>query len=166
MPKGKEQRKSWQQNYLDQKLSRWIVLDTGKIREGQPLDPVVYELVGQQMAKGEAGEVGVCRLATEAEANNVLISGAIDTIANTSLAKAMIERLGEGVHDSLSKIHKIMQGVEGWPNVTNQKGKMKLGEYFGEEFHTSDGTVQVSSKKKGKSTIWEVEIHLTNEGDE
>jgi hypothetical protein len=150
MPKGKEQRKAWKSNYLDQKLSRWIVLDTGKIREGQPLDPVVYELVGQPT---EAGEVGVCRLSSEAEANNVLISGAVGQMAGDSIAKTMIDNLGYDEHDSMTKVHKLMKGTEGWPDISKTPGKLTLLGWFGDPFNTSEGTVQVTNPGKGSWII-------------
>ena len=53
MPKNSEQKKAWKQQYLKAKLSRFIVLDTGKIREGEALDPVMMELVPQEMDEGE-----------------------------------------------------------------------------------------------------------------
>jgi hypothetical protein len=52
MPAGGEPRKRWKQKFLEDELGRFIVLDTGKIREGRPLVPVVYELVGEELPRG------------------------------------------------------------------------------------------------------------------
>ena len=62
MPRNFEQRKVWKTKHLELGLSRWVVLDTGKIREGEPLPPIVYELTGQEMDKDEGAPIGVCTL--------------------------------------------------------------------------------------------------------
>ena len=56
--------------FLEDELGRFIVLDTGKIREGRPLVPVIYELVGEALPEGF--EIGVCRVSSASEAENVL----------------------------------------------------------------------------------------------
>ena len=113
MPKGKDSRKSWKQNYIDQNLSRWIVLDTGKIREGKPLSPIIYELVGQPMAEGEGDEIGVCRLAEEHEANNALLDEAIDVIIAAEVAMAIFNTAGPGEYGP-QPMHKKMKGHKLW----------------------------------------------------
>ena len=123
MPKNAEQRKSWKQRYLDEKLSRWVVLDTGKIREGAPLEPVFYELVGQEMEEGEGDPIGVCALSSEHAASNALLDASINVIATSELAKAMFDKLGEGEHQVLSTIHKLMNGVPEWPEGDRLQGR-------------------------------------------
>jgi hypothetical protein len=113
MPKGKDNRKAWKENYIDQQLSRWIVLDTGKIREGKPLDPVIYELVGQDMEPGEGWQIGVCRLAEEHEANNCLIDAAVDVVAADEIARALYNTMGPGSY-APQQAHKKMKGHQHW----------------------------------------------------
>ena len=119
MPKGKDNRKAWMNEYIEQKLSRWIVLDTGKIREGQPMDPIVYELVGQDMAEGEGDQIGVCRLADTGQANNSILDHAVDVIAADELAKDLLAVLGAGEFIP-SKVHKMMKDHPRW-TYTAQK---------------------------------------------
>ena len=117
MPSAKAAKRAWNDDWNRQGLSRWIVLDTGKIREGKPLAPIVYELVGQEMAEGEGDPIGVLRLATEDEAGNVLLDVGCNVIAASELARAMLETLGEGKHTVMSHFHKSMNGVNLWPRA-------------------------------------------------
>jgi hypothetical protein len=157
MPKQAEQRKSWKNHYLSAGLSRFIVLDTGKIREGKSLEPVVMELVGQEMAKGEGDEIGVCRLANEAQAANALLDVAIDTIAVSELAYSMVEKLGEGQHKVMVDIHGSMKGVVGWPNGERLQGRdlatLCSGE-FTKRWVKVEGDYSVKFvEKTGKGTV-------------
>jgi RecA-family ATPase len=113
MPKGKDSRKAWKANYIDQNLSRWIVLDTGKIREGRPLAPCIYELVGQDMARGEGDQIGVCRLSSEAEADDVLTYAAVAHLDAGDVAAAMVQVLGDGECPPQAA-HKKMRGHKFW----------------------------------------------------
>lgn len=123
IPKNPEQRREWLKLSLDQRLSRWIVLDTGKIREGEPLEPVVYELVGQEMDEGEGRPIGVARRSSQAEAVNSLLDSAIDVLGATAMAEALEASLGAGKHTNMKKVHKAMKGHECWPDVATLASK-------------------------------------------
>ena len=75
------------------------------------------------MAKGEGDEIGVCRLANEAQAANALLEVATDILAVSELANAMVEKLGAGEHSVMKSIHKSMKGVIGWPNGDRLQGR-------------------------------------------
>lgn len=128
-------RKAWKDKTLDNNLARWIVLDTGKIREGKPIAPIVYELVGQPMALGEGDDIGVCRLADADQAANCLLDEAVDTIAAQMIGEYLVELVGRGKHTTMSKVHNVMAGVTGWPNTTRWREAQSdwLVELFGEE---------------------------------
>jgi len=169
MPKNSEQRKRWKQQYLDEKLSRLVVLDTGKIREGAPLKPVVYELVGQDMDEGEGDPIGVCELSSEHTASNVLLDADINVIAASELAKAMLDRLGEGEHNVLAKIHKSMRGIAGWPGGDRLQGRDLEGMCSGifiqrEVMADGDYGVKFESKgSKGTKAKWAIVIKKVEE---
>jgi RecA-family ATPase len=114
LPADKDLRKLWKQGRLDQKLDRWIVLDCGKIREGETISPAVFELIGQEMTPGEGDPIGVCRLATPAEALNALSSSGINAIGGKMLADDLFITMGAGLH-AVSKVHKNMHGNPVWP---------------------------------------------------
>jgi hypothetical protein len=123
MPKNGEQRKAWKQSYLEGRLSRWVVLDTAKIREGEQLEPVVLELVGQEMDEGEGLPIGVCRLSSASEAENSLVEVSATSLSASILAATLLEKLGEGRHDKLDDIHKAMAGDPGWPAGKRLQGR-------------------------------------------
>ena len=152
-PKNAEQRKAWKQQYLSAKLSRFIVLDTGKIREGEPLDPVMMELVPQEMTEGEGRAIGVCKIITEADAANALLDASIDVTGNTLLAIAMVNTLGEGTHSNMTKANRLMGGHELWPNTSKTEGKDALLRMFGDKFNTENGSVQMLRDGKGNWRI-------------
>jgi hypothetical protein len=170
MPHNKEQKKAWKSQYLTAKLSRWVVLDTGKIREGEALDPVVYELVGQEMDKGEGDPIGVCRLADEAQADNALLDAAIDMIAGTELAHAMVNRLGEGEHKVLATIHNSMKGYSAWPSGPRLQGRdleAMCSGVFTERWVMAEGGYSVKFvSKEGKGTEAKLAIVIKADGPE
>lgn len=153
MPKNGEQRKAWKQKKLELALSRYVVLDTGKIREGEPLQPVMYQLVGQEMDEGEGSAIGVCEMTDEQTAANVLLDGAIDKLFASELAEKMGERLGYGSFTKLAEIHDKMRGEDIW-TVTGDRmftrDAEKLHMMFEDAVHFSGGTVQLvlDTKKK------------------
>jgi hypothetical protein len=164
MPTNGEQKKQWKQQYLNANLSRFIVLDTGKIREGKALEPVVMELVPQEMGEGEGDPIGVCRLADEAQAANALLDEAIDTIAASALASEMAKRLGEGEHKVLSTIHKSMNGVDLWPNGARLQSRdleRLCGGVFTQRWVCAEGgysVMFVSRGGKGTAANWSIVI--------
>jgi len=162
MPQGPK-RKIWKQQALALNLSRWIVLDTGKLREGRPIPPVVYEMVGQEMDEGEGDEIGVCRLADAAQAENSLLDGAIDTIHATELAHLLYNTLGTGVHRSP---HKQLRGHALWPAVgarMQDRDHQKLLEMFGDKpVRAGDFEVVYRMAGTGKSTQYTWEIYDPN----
>jgi hypothetical protein len=155
MPYNTEQRKAWASMALSKKLSRWIVLDTGKIREGEALDPVVYELVGQEMDEGEGAPIGVCRLSTESEAADALLAGAVSAITHSELARDMIQNLGAGEFKSMAHVDKKMQGHMLWPDLKQARGKQRLFEMLGDKVVVETGSVQMIQQNKGK---WQITI--------
>ena len=153
MPRNKDQKKAWKAQYLSAKLSRFIVLDTGKIREGEAISEVIMELVPQDMDEGEGDPIGVVRLSSEADAANALLEGTVDTMANGELARAMINTMGEGVHKNMTQAHRFMQGHELWPDTSKTEGKQKLLDMFGEKYTVDSGSVHVLCDAKGKWRI-------------
>ena len=143
MPKNTEQKRAWKQQYLTEKLSRFIVLDTGKIREGEALDPVMMELVPQDMAEGEGDPIGVCKLTDEATAANALLDGSVKATGNRLLADSMIEILGVGSYSNMTEVHRIMSGTPLWPDTSKSEGKDKLLDMFEVPFNATGGRVQV-----------------------
>jgi len=160
MPGNKDQRKAWKAQYISAKLSRFIVLDTAKMREGQSLDPVMMELVGQELPKGEGDPIGVCKLTTEADASNALLQGSVDAIELNELAVSMVSTLGEGRHTNMSEAHRAMTGHELWPNTTKREGKDKLLKMFEEKFYSENGSVQVIVTP-GRKAKWEIVIEVS-----
>jgi hypothetical protein len=157
-PANPDQKKAWKQQFLSAKLGRFIVLDTGKIREGEAIDPIMYELAGQEMDKGEGDPIGVCRLTDEAKAANALLSGSIDATEADILSEAIINTMGGGKHKSMRAADKMMHGHQLWPNVNKEPGKKKLLLMFGEKYSTNNGTVQVSCSGTSTSTKWLIDI--------
>jgi hypothetical protein len=154
MPPGGEARKRWKQKFLEDELGRFIVLDTGKIREGRPLVPVVYELVGEELPEGF--EIGVCRVSSASEAENVLQHSGDDAYLAGELAYQICEEMGEGVH-SIKEIHG--RGVLGWPltdgDVTAARYD-RIRELFTDPVSSELGMIRVA--KKGKA--WALEVVL------
>jgi hypothetical protein len=157
MPKNGEKRKNWKKAYLEQGLHRWIVLDTGKIREGESLDPVVMELVGQEMDEGEGRDIGVCRLATQAEAENSLLHTNADVIAASELATEIIQGFGSGCY-LLSVVHTKVKGKWDWPDNKALKGTslFKVTSMFKEPINGLGGDVQIIETKKKTTGRWQV----------
>ena len=153
MPKNKEQRQAWKQQYLTEKLSRFIVLDTGKIREGEALDPVMMELVPQDMAEGEGDPIGVCKLTDEATAANALLDGSVKVMGNRLLADSMVEILGVGAYSNMTEVHRIMSGTPLWPDTSKTEGKDKLLDMFEVPFNATGGRVQVVHVSQGQWRI-------------
>jgi hypothetical protein len=155
-------RKRWKDNHLQEKLGRWIVLDACKVREGKWPDPVVYELVGQEMAEGEGDEIGVCRVSTAAEALACLDQAASEVLLRNAIAEALVFTLGVGVHRGLAPIHKQMAGQICWPQV--QKADASQGQFkdivrmFSDPVPSGKNLVRVVHSGTGKGARWEVEI--------
>ena len=141
MPKNGEQRKAWKKAYLDEDLSKWVVLDVGKIREGEGFPPVHYQLVGQEMDEGEGRPIGVCRLATQAEADNALLHSNADIIAASMLGTDLINTMGYGRFTSMAKVAKDMKGHEAIPDLTQSKGKQDMYAMFNETVACENGYV-------------------------
>ena len=154
MPAGGEPRKRWKQKFLEDELGRFIVLDTGKIREGRPLVPVIYELVGEELPEGF--EIGVCRVSSASEAENVLQHSGDDEYLAGELAYQMCKEMGEGVH-SIKETHG--RGILGWPlsdgDVTAARYD-RIKELFGDPVSSELGVVRLT--KKGKA--WALEVAL------
>ena len=158
-PANGEHKKQWKQQYLNANLSRFIVLDTGKIREGNPIDPVVMELVPQEMDEGEGDPIGVCKLIDEAQAMNALLDEAIDTIAATELANAMITTIGEGEHRNMTALHRMMEGHQLWQlDLRKTPGKTALLGMFGDRYMTTSGAIHVTCIGTGSGAKWCVTI--------
>ena len=154
MPSGGEARKRWKSKFLEDELGRFIVLDTGKIREGRPLVPVVYELVGEQLPEGF--EIGVCKLSSATAAENVLQHSGDDAYLAGELAYQICKAMGTGAH-SIKDIHKL--GILGWPltdgDVTAARYD-RIKELFDGPISSELGVVQVG--KRGKA--WALNVVL------
>jgi hypothetical protein len=152
-PRNKDQRKAWKAQYLSANLSRFIVLDCGKIREGQAIPEKIMELVPQEMDKGEGEPIGVINVIDEATVMNALLEGSIDTITNDELSYAMVNTLGEGTHKNMAECDRLMHGHQAWPNTNKVEGKQKLLEMFGDKYNVENGSVHVLCDAKGKWRI-------------
>ena len=145
MPRNAEQRKAWKSRSLDLKLGRWIVLDTGKIREGEPMAPVYYEMVGQPMAKREGNPIGVCQLRQEHDAANVLLDSVADVMQASQLAERIGETLGVGIHRNFPEVHRKMKNEPLWPSAQRLYSRdfERLHVMFKQPVHWSGGTVEL-----------------------
>tara|TARA_R110000823_G_scaffold25325_11_gene74618 strand:- start:700 stop:2910 length:2211 start_codon:yes stop_codon:yes gene_type:complete len=148
-PNNKEQRKAWKAAYVEQNLSRWVVLDVGKLREGTPPPPVVMELVGQDIGNGQ--EIGVLRLSNPQEAENSILGGAIDAIQVAGICDALYKHFDYADGISLNKAHKklVDDPMCSWPGVGN---KLQSGSKTEEVKAMFEGGVYFS---EGKVTIKE-----------
>ena len=154
LPAGGEARKRWRQKFLEDDLGRFIVLDTGKIREGRPLVPVVYELVGEELPEGF--EIGVCKVSSAIEAENVLQHSGDDEYLAGELSYQICDKMGAGKH-AIKDVHK--KGILGWPltdsDVTAARYD-RIKELFLDPASSDLGTVQID--KKGKA--WALNVVL------
>jgi hypothetical protein len=171
LPRNFEQRKAWKQQSLDLNLTRWVVLDTGKIREGEPLPPTLYELVGQEMGADEGMPIGVCQLSNEQNAANILLDATVDTLLASELAERIGSKLGYGSHTKLAEIHEKMSTDPLW-FITGERvyprDMLKLHDMFQEPIHWSGGTVQLELNEKKKTNgrwIFKV-VELDKKDDE
>lgn len=144
MPHAGEDRKRWKRGMLDAGLGRWIVLDTGKIREGRELEPIVYELQGQELSQ-EGFEIGVCHLSSRESALNALSEIDVDATAAAMLGEMIIDKMGYGSWQA-SEVHEQMQGRPGWPTDKDRLQTRHLDtlhELFQTAIHTAAGAVQL-----------------------
>ncbi len=173
MPRNKDERANWKAKFLEERLSRWIVLDTGKMREGEPLRPIYYELVGQEMESGEGMPIGVCRLAEENEmADSALRSGTARTAAVT-LARAIWLTVGVSDWDNMGKLHKKMHGNPNWPRPSALRP-----EHNEEHFALLEGGVRFEDDGRhfkvemfkvstvGRNNKWRISVTETGQDDE
>jgi hypothetical protein len=159
MPSNKEKRKEWKQKFIEEKLGRFVVLDTGKIREGEPLEPVIYELVGQEMAKGEGRDIGVCHLTHQANAENAMLYSSADVIAASELGSAMIKKVGYGRHTSMAQVGRQMEGHPMMPDLSQSRGKPDLYALFEETVSCTGGYVtMIKGESKNKKVTWAIQI--------
>lgn len=162
MPKRKEARKAWKDHYLDQDLGRWIVLDTGKIREGKPLEPILMEMVGQDMDEGEGDPIGVCRHAPDEDPTQSMTVTSLSNLGAYAMAELLIANLGPGSHHSMTKVHEIMRRHPSWYNVTRITTE-KLHDLFGligKKVTIDDGsTIHMrKTEAKNRPTKWMIQI--------
>tara|TARA_R110000803_G_scaffold73330_1_gene137132 strand:+ start:502 stop:2616 length:2115 start_codon:yes stop_codon:yes gene_type:complete len=154
MPAGGEPRKRWKGRFLDDELGRFIVLDTGKIREGRPLVPVIYELVGEELPEGF--EIGVCRVSSASEAENVLQHSGDDAYLAGELAYQICSVMGAGTH-TIKDVHG--KKLLGWPltdgDVTAARYD-RIKELFDGPVSSELGVVRAT--KKGRA--WALEVTL------
>lgn len=150
MPRG-EQRKKWKEKYIDEELSRWVVLDTGKIREGKPLEPVVYELIGEELPEGY--EIGVCHVSSAHNAENALLYSGNDEYVASYWANHIFAEFGEGDHHP-KDIHERLKDKDGWVIAERDAGRRDwsdLVSMYDEPVASEQGYVE--AKKKGRSTF-------------
>jgi hypothetical protein len=160
LPNNPEQRRQWKAGNLTHGYSRWVVLDTGKIREGDRLPPVVYELVGQEMQEGEGRPIGVCAVRTESDALDVLGNTSIEAIQASVMAIEMVKRLGGGEFTNMSEVHSKMEEVANWPDVRQVRGKEQLHVLFKHKIPAENGgSVQLHFNEYNKTNKrWILEV--------
>ena len=161
-PRNKDQRRAWKSQYLSSDLSRFIVMDCGKIREGEAIPEKIMELTPQEMDKGEGEPIGVIKMIDEATAMNALLEGSIDVMANDALAYAMVNTLGadKSPHTNMTEAAHLMQDHQLWPDTKKTEGKMKLLDMFGDKYNVENGSVHVLRDGKGK---WRIVIEDKDE---
>jgi len=151
MPSNKDSRKTWKAKYLEEELSRWVVLDTGKIREGRPLEPVVYELQGEDLPEGY--EIGVCHLSTAHNAENSLLHAGDDEYIAGYWATEIFRVMGKGKHKTID-VHDAMQNKDGWVVKSREATNRDWGaltSLFEEPTACEYGYVE--TKKQGRSKL-------------
>ena len=168
MPNNKEKRREWKSKALEEKLSRWVVLDTGKIREGEPLDPVVYELVGQEMDEGEGRAIGVCHLSSADNAENSLVFTNNDAAGASLLGAELIKKVGYGRHTNMAEIARLMKGDPMIPDLSKAPGKEKMHGLFKETIACEGGYVTMNESTPPGATkkVWAVLIEKKENADE
>ena len=150
-PDGRERAISWDKASLAHNLSRFIVLDSAKIREGKSIKSIVYELIPQDMAAGEGNPIGVCLLSSAVKAQDAMTAVSGEDIFSASLAEALFS-LGGGRH-RLAEIHEKMKPHPAWPNTQslNTKFRESLFQMFKTPFIVPGGTIRIV-KQFGKVT--------------
>jgi len=166
MPKNGEQRKAWKKAYLEEDLSKWVVLDAGKIREGKGFPPVVYQLVGQEMDEGEGRDIGVCRLSTQAEAENALLHSNADKMEASMLGTDLISKLGYGRHTNMTKVAKLMAGNQLIPDLKQSRCKRKMYAMFKEAVACENGYVTMIGSEAETTNKWTIQIDKKEAGNE
>lgn len=168
IPRDKAARKHWREAWIRLKLGRWIVLDTGKLREGEALPPIIYELVGQEMAPGEGADIGVLRLSSEEEAEAVLLDTALVQITREDLTAALIDHLGAGTYTSLPKVHEKMKasGATWVSQGTWQSDRHgpKLYELLKSTVRISVGTARLKKEESARGRV-AYTLTITEKGD-
>ena len=150
-PDGRERAISWDKVSLSHNLSRFIVLDSAKIREGQPIRSVVYELTPQMMAAGEGSPIGVCRLSSAAKAQEAMTAATGVDIYQVSLAEALFS-VGPGKR-LLTAVHAKMKPHPAWPKskTLGTNFRSTLLAMFKRPYPVAGGTVRIE-ENKGKRT--------------
>lgn len=114
MPKDATKRKEWRDNYLEKNLSRYIVLDSGKIREGKNIEPVIYELVGQEL-ETEKYEIGVCQVTNVIAIEDGMRGESFDANKAAYIAEDLLKIFGTGRKvDFFGKAHEHLKGNAMW----------------------------------------------------
>jgi len=160
MPQHKPTREAWKKKFFDNNLSRWIVLDTGKAKNGARIEPVVYEMTDQKMQNGEGRPVGICRLSSQDQAEMTLIKAEGKDMAKHMLAAALADAFGIGEFTGLGQIHEKVKGQPIWPDVETPKyqGSVKAAvDSLGEPIAAGNGLLVQFRKTRGKWVlhVWE-----------
>ena len=116
--------------------------------------PVVYELIGEELPEGF--EIGVCKVSSAIEAENVLQHSGDDEYLAGELSYQICDKMGEGKH-AIKDVHK--KGILGWPltdgDVTAARYD-RIKELFIDPVSSDLGTVQID--RKGKA--WALNVVL------
>lgn len=140
------------------RCGKYVVQDTGKVREGESLGPVAYEFVGHAVRAG-GKPIGALRAVAVDMAEKELelaLEGDVELASQTLVAEwggALIEALGVGEHaTSLAEIDRVMLDASagGWdgqdkPVTTRGRGK-KLLDLFASPRVTAGHVVQVEHR--------------------
>lgn len=164
-PRVPETRKAWGNNLLTKNLKRWVVIDSAKVREGDAVQPLIYELVGQGMADGEGRDIGVCHLSSSYEAEASLTDAVVDGLRTSMLAALIVDELGEGTHPNLSTLHNKLKHHDIWLGQGDRLGPRQveeLTEMFEHDVRVGDTTaVRIEADptaKKNSPNRWRVVI--------
>lgn len=168
IPKDKAKRRPWKDNALRLNLGRFVVLDTGKIREGKPLEPVLYELEGHDLKK-EKYEIGVCAHASFEVVDAMVFNESIDSDAATTVANKMIaiwtsddEPLA--TLTNMEEIHRMLKGLPQWLCSSERftpKSREKFLAWYGDGYETKSGEVfveYIAPKGQTGKGVWKIHI--------
>lgn len=161
-PTNKEQQKLWRTHYRSANLKRFVVLACAKMREALDPDPVVYEMVSQEMADGEGDAIGVMRISSDAACIQALNDLATEQLTGGALAQAIGDTLGEGEYTSMNKLANRLRNVTVWGHQSDKMStvaQQQLVDMFSTPTRGGDYIVHLTGERKANGkTSWTLSV--------